>query len=247
MAEQIFDIYTLFGPVPPRGGDEGTSRLRALLTRHGVGAAATVSTRALYHDPAHGNRETREVCAASDGDGGPRLFPGAILDPRLPVGAEHLEEARLLCLFPDTQGWPVYFAPLRARLREFSGTGVPLLCEVSRLGDATALAALLDDIAFSAPVILAGVTEQAGLAEALAVAGEHERYLIATDGLCGVSEIESAVAALGPERVVFGSDAPRASLGSALALLRYADLGEADRARILGGNARQLLGIRGDA
>ena len=70
MPEEIFDIYTLFGPVPPRGGDEGTDRLRALLDRHGVRAAATVSTHALYHDALLGNRETRDACAAAPGVAG---------------------------------------------------------------------------------------------------------------------------------------------------------------------------------
>jgi predicted TIM-barrel fold metal-dependent hydrolase len=246
VAEEIIDIYTLFGPVPPRGGEEGTGRLRALLTRHGVHAAATASTRALYHDALHGNQETRDACAATSDGGGPRLFPAAVLDPRVPSPEDYLQGARLVCLFPATQHWPVNLAPLRPRLRTLSEANVPVLCEVSRLGDATTLATLLDGIGFSAPVVLADIHEE-GLAEALAVAGEHERYHIATDRLYGVGEIEMVVSALGAERVLFGSGAPRASMGAALALVRHAAVSEAARAQILGGNARALLGLGGGA
>jgi predicted TIM-barrel fold metal-dependent hydrolase len=54
--------------------------------------------------------------------------------------------------------------------------------------------------------------------------------------------VEMAVRELGPERVVFGSDAPGRSFGSQLAKVVEADVPEAARRLILSGNLRRLLG-----
>lgn len=53
---------------------------------------------------------------------------------------------------------------------------------------------------------------------------------------------ETAAAMLGVDRVLFGTDAGGRSLASQLAKVYGADLSEQDRARILGGNLRRLLG-----
>lgn len=230
---ELFDILTLFGPVPPHGGEQGTAGLVALLTRHKISGAAALSTRALYHDAARGNRETRTACAEVSA---PRLVPLTVLDPG---GGGDTTGARFLAAFPATQGWPVRYAPLAAALR--SSPAVPLLLEVGRPGDATDATALLRDTGFAGPVVLAGIKGAVGLSEALAVARDQERIHLATDGLRGLGEIETAVAALGARRIVFGSGAPRVSLGAALAIARQATLSDEDRALVLGGNARRLL------
>lgn len=55
--------------------------------------------------------------------------------------------------------------------------------------------------------------------------------------------VEKAVAVLGAGRVLFGSDAPGRSYAAQLAKVRYADIGEDERALILGGNAARLLEV----
>ena len=57
--------------------------------------------------------------------------------------------------------------------------------------------------------------------------------------------VESAVRALGAERVLYGSDAPGRNYAAQLAKVLYADIGESDRALVLGGNAARLLGLGG--
>ena len=53
--------------------------------------------------------------------------------------------------------------------------------------------------------------------------------------------VEMAVAELGAERVLYGSDAPGRSFASQLGKVRGAHIAEADRQRILGPNLRQRL------
>ena len=54
---------------------------------------------------------------------------------------------------------------------------------------------------------------------------------------------EMAVRELGAERVVYGSDATGRSFASQLAKVRGADISGEDKARILGGNMKRVLGL----
>jgi predicted TIM-barrel fold metal-dependent hydrolase len=56
--------------------------------------------------------------------------------------------------------------------------------------------------------------------------------------------VEKAVAMLGAERVLFGSDAPGRIYAAQLAKVLYADISEADKELVLGGNAARLLNLR---
>jgi len=220
------------------------SALIALLDRHQVGAAATLSTSALHHDAAAGNRDTLAVCRSE-----PRLYPAFVLDPRLPDREPpSLDGARMACLMPITQHYPAGYAPLRRLLRHLSQSApnLPLLFEATRPGDATTFAGLLRETNYAGPVILSDVSggQAATLAEALALAEENPTVYLATDGLCGIGEVAAAVAALGAPRIVFASGAPARSPGAALAVVRHARLSPGDEALVLGGNARRLLGDR---
>ena len=67
-----------------------------------------------------------------------------------------------------------------------------------------------------------------------------------TSSLTGPRGVVRAVARLGAERLVFGSNCysmSRVARISALDVVEEAGLGEAERAMILGGNARRILGI----
>ncbi|MDX1931881.1 MAG: amidohydrolase family protein [Capsulimonadales bacterium] len=242
MAEIVFDMHTLFGPVPPRGVETGMPRLIELLKRDGVAGAVTLSTRGLYHSAAAGNRETLEVCRQNQ-----NLFlPAALLDPRQPDVVRTLEGARLLCLMPTAQRWPIAFYPLCEMLTEVmrSGTAtarLPLWCQCSRPGDATAFDTLFEKVGLTSVVIFGSIGGEA-LTEAVSLARRNPRYHIATNGLRGMGEIATAAAAIGADRIVFGSSAPARSLGAALSLVRYSGLTPADRALVFGGNARRLLG-----
>jgi len=52
--------------------------------------------------------------------------------------------------------------------------------------------------------------------------------------------LEWAVAEIGPERILFGTDTPLYFAGMQRARVDYADLSEPDKIRILNGNARRM-------
>lgn len=58
-----------------------------------------------------------------------------------------------------------------------------------------------------------------------------------------LGQTEMGVRMLGADRIVYGSDAPGRSFASQLAKIRGADLPDAVRARILGENMREILGL----
>jgi len=58
-----------------------------------------------------------------------------------------------------------------------------------------------------------------------------------------LGQTEMGVALLGAQRIVYGSDAPGRSFASQIAKVRGADISDDQRAMILGGNMRRLLGL----
>ncbi len=236
MADLVLDLFTLFGPVPPRGAEPGLAPLQALLNQHGVAGAVTLSTRGLYHNAHAGNRETQALCAEAGG----AFLPAAVLDPRLPDPTSTIAGARMLCLLPAAQGWPLPFAPLTDLLAAIASVPTPIWFETARLGDATQFAELARAANLTQPIILGSVTG-VNLTEALSVAKKLPNAFLATDGLCGIGEVMQAVKALGAERVAFASGVPHRSLGAALALHERAGLTPEQSNLILGANTKKLM------
>jgi predicted TIM-barrel fold metal-dependent hydrolase len=247
----VIDFFTLFGPHPSKGAmtPSGTGALLKAMAHHSVQSAVTLSTRAAYFDAAEGNRETKQQAAENEG----KLISAALLDPRRPNPERTGGGARVLVLLPSLQRYPLPYTPLTELLRTLAQLGgaaaaaIPLWWECSRPGDATAILATLRETNYPAPIVLGSVSGE-NLMEALAVAKVlPERVHLATNGLRGIGEAGQAAAALGAQRVVFASGAPGRSLGAALALIEQASLSSEDRALVLGGNARRLLGARTDS
>ena len=58
------------------------------------------------------------------------------------------------------------------------------------------------------------------------------------------TDFERLVSAMGPERVVFGSDFPYGTQKAAIAFIKNSSFSEAEKSMMLGGNARKILGDR---
>jgi hypothetical protein len=214
------------------------------MRRHGVAGAISLSTRGLYYGASAGNRETAALCQQS----GSTLQPAAILDPRIPVSAQAVAGARLFCLMPASQHWPLPFAPLNDLLSALAqaGSKTPIFWEATRLGDATRIREAVTLAGCTNPMLLGSVSGDS-LIEAIAVARGDDRFGVVTDGLRGIGEVAMVVAALGASRVYFGSGAPVHSLGGALAVVRRSGLSEGDMELVIGGNTKRLIATGGAA
>lgn len=73
----------------------------------------------------------------------------------------------------------------------------------------------------------------------------RENVWVTTSGNFLDSALVAALAELGPERVLLGSDYPWESVGKAVEFVRRAPISEDARQAILGGNAVRLLGLAG--
>lgn len=79
---------------------------------------------------------------------------------------------------------------------------------------------------------------------AVAAAKKHPNLLLDTaSSQIDNGMLEHAVAELGPEKVLFGTDTPLLDPYTQLAKVTGADLDEAAKATILGGNAARILGV----
>ncbi len=79
---------------------------------------------------------------------------------------------------------------------------------------------------------------------AVAVAKKHEKLLLDTaSSQIDNGMLEWAVAELGPKKILFGTDTPLLDPHTQLAKVTGAQIDESAKARILGGNLAELLGI----
>ena len=69
----------------------------------------------------------------------------------------------------------------------------------------------------------------------------RHNFYVTTSGVCSAPPLQCALAALGREHVLFGTDYPFEDMSVATGFLRSAPLDDADRHAIAHGNAEQLL------
>lgn len=237
--DDIVDINTLFGPLPIASTDLAVDALLALMQKHKVQAACTLSTLGLLLDPTVGNAATRAACEEH-----PELLPVATLNPTMYFGdTEPLlrlagDGFRLLRFFPGRQGWPIEFAPFRALLRCLDEAALPIMVDIETTGMISALAGLLET--YPAPVILMGVNVET-LAEAIAVMRQRENWHVETSRLLAPGAIQTVVETVGVGRLLLGTGAPSRPIASALQTLQHAGLSDADRKQVCAANARRIL------
>jgi 2,3-dihydroxybenzoate decarboxylase len=71
-----------------------------------------------------------------------------------------------------------------------------------------------------------------------------DNVMITTSGVCSPAALQGAIQAVGIDNIMFAVDYPYESTADAVAFLDAASLAEADRERILHGNAERLLRLR---
>ncbi len=241
----VIDINARFGAYPSRHRTASFEEVSSEAEALGIDSSCVCSTTGIFFSAHEGNLQTSNAAASQP----QRLIPAATLNPGMSLDAGGAAEEivagpfRLARYFPDSQGWPIDFAPFRQSLSRFAERGLPVMITASRCGDATQLVRLIGGLPNKADgwhVILESVTPHT-LAEAVAALRDAPDLMLEThslrfaDGLTRISEM------IGAERLLFGSGAAAQSLGAALSYVRNSSLSEGDQAKVLGGNAASLL------
>ncbi len=239
--DEIVDVNTLFGPLPLASTDLTVDSLLELMQQNGVGTACALSTLGWLLDPAVGNAVTKNICAQN-----PSLLPVATFNPTMyysdpaPLMQAKADGFRMVRFFPAAQNWPIDFSPFGCLLEDLRKTGLPIVVGVSKPGDITQLARVLNE--YAPPVILADVPP-ALLAESLLGLREHDNWHLELSNLLAPGCLKAVVDAVGPTRLLFGSNAPSHPIISALDTLQFAGLSDADKQQVLSGNARRILSM----
>jgi predicted TIM-barrel fold metal-dependent hydrolase len=145
-------------------------------------------------------------------------------------------------LHPDASGQPLDSAPTREVMNAFRRYSKPVLVHVWGSAQVRALEAL----AAEAPTVKMIIAHAGGeaFAECLALATRQLNLVLEPfTGGAELGKVEEAVAKIGAHRVVFGTNFPRLNPGVALGMLADAQISEAEKNQILGGNAAKLFGI----
>jgi len=218
-------------------------RLKQALSGRDVRCAVTHCTDSVFQATADVLKTAREFVATVPG-----LRPAAVLDPTLFVKpwefAAQVAAQDWACVrfFPEVHRWPMgSYRPFELCLEALAPSGIPVSVAVTEPGQVTALARL--EQSRSMPIILAHLGDDC-VSEVAAVVPKMEQWCLSTDGLSHVGLLEELVDAIGQNRIVFGSTAPRGSIEGALRYVQTSSLSDDAKEAILCGNAERLFGGR---
>ncbi len=244
----IVDGHTCVGTRPEEGAEDSArdlsvAALRRTMARHGVAEALVTHFAAIRYDARDGNDQTLALCAETQG-ASTRLHPVAVVHAGMHVGvADEIRRcANAGCvavrLTPGQQGWSPSAASFDAALRAIAAVDLPAIVEVGASGEATTVARAAEGLDLA--LVLANVS-YALLGEAIAVLEQHLDICLEACRLVTPGVVELLVDHVGAHRLIFGSGAPAWDPAPTLAMIREADIAAADKAAILGGNARRLF------
>ncbi|HOR01618.1 MAG TPA: amidohydrolase family protein [Anaerolineae bacterium] len=226
----------------------------AYMTRYGIDVSILSSTLAIVYDAREGNQELAQAI-----EGCPQLL--GYVSVNLNYLEESLEELDRYLGSGAKQGGAARFVgvkvhPLLARhrydtpegmalTRAVAAYGVPIL--VHTFGSALESPWNVLPAARANPEVPIILGHMGGDCwwEGIRVARESPNlYLEVCSTWTDPEKVRLAVAAVGAERVLFGSDATLFDAAYALGAMEDAGLSAEERALIMGGNARRLFGIK---
>lgn len=225
----------------------GAEEVLRAMDEAGVDQSIVVDLAALYGgDYRRGNAEAAEVCARHPD----RLMCFAYLHPPV-YGIEeclrHCDEA--ICamghlgfkLHPVSDAHPInsreYVWPVLEKCREY---GVPVFIHTGHVPHSGPILCAELARAFPDVDIIIGHIGHAMFADACYVARKYPNTWIDTSMNHG-GPLRNALAAVGPERILFGSDSPTSHPVACKSLIERLDISREEKDLILGGNVRRLL------
>jgi len=237
----ILDSNTLFGVWQKDIQDRSLDRLLHILRTNGIDRALTCSARGVWDSFIEGNAETLRVCAEHS-----ELLPVATVRPgdwfacRDEIQSLRARGFRMVRFFPHTQLWQVTQLSFRRLIGDLVACGLPLFFD-NGFENVPVIAPLVDAFrGTDVPLIFSATSYW--LAEFLAACELHPDTYTDTWQLFLLNQIEIIRDEVGLEHVLFGTRAPFDMPGPCLEVVRHSRLTEAEKARVLGGNAAELIG-----
>lgn len=181
---------------------------------------------------------------------GERFIPCAWLNPQYGEEAvQELETAvkewgfRGLKLMPTHHNFRAVSQVPYPLMRKAEELGVPLTIHSGTFYCYPLQIAVLADAFPKVPVIMDHMGYRYYVAEAIAAARHSPNIYLMTSAVMEPHWIRQAVRELGPERVLYGSNAPMVWPSTQLMVVRQAELTEAEERLVLGENAARLYDI----
>ncbi len=231
----------------------GAEEVLRAMDEAGVDKSIVIDLASLYGgDYRLGNREAAEICKRH----ADRLMCFAYLHPPLygiDACLRHCDEAVRemghlgLKLHPVSDSHPAnsreYVYPVMEKCRELK---VPIFIHTGHAPHSGPI--LCADLARAFPDvdIILGHIGHAMFADACYVARKYPNIWVDTSMNHG-GPLRNALAAVGPERLLFGSDSPTSHPIACKGLIETLDLTREEKDLILGGNIERLLGLDGEA
>lgn len=238
----IIDVETFYNPTFALAGVKGLTLLRQQLDE------ANVTTALLFPEPKPLATDNEGMYAQIKSD--PRFVGIASINPHLGAeGAALLRRALSEWGFRGLKLMPVHYA-----FRAASGAADHLLQAAREYGvpvtihsgnffchplEIAQMARRFPEVSF----IMDHMGYRYYVLEAILAAEQHANIYLATTAVFEPHFIADAVARIGAERVVFGSNAPMVLPRLQLEVIRALRLPAADEALIMGGNAARLYGL----
>jgi predicted TIM-barrel fold metal-dependent hydrolase len=246
---QLWDCNCCYGvpKSPPVAPAETVDVLLAEMERAGIDRALVRSDALREESPEVGNALVSSDCAADD-----RLIPAwAILPPQtgeLGTVAEFIDAMReagvaALWAYPEKHRYVLNATTMGVLLEEMTDRGIPLFIERREVAGG-GLYALVDSVLRDFPRLHLCVVAHGSWGEDRYFRPLMERYpnfMVGTSRYELDGGIEEICRLYGPERLLFGTNFPEAPMGGPILTLLHADISDADRELVGGGNLRRIL------
>jgi predicted TIM-barrel fold metal-dependent hydrolase len=240
----IVDVHQHSGPWPFAGKWGGIEQNLRYLASRGIDAAIISSAEAIVDDMVAGNRHLADGLADHS-----HLYGYLTINPRyLDLSRREIEDYRGDPRFVGFKAHTSYsatgmgepsMAELFALLEE---QGKPLLIHTWGAGAVRGLAGLAQRYP-RLPIVVAHAGGDAWREAIEAARHAPNLYLDFALSTPERGRIERAIAALGPGRIMFGSDATLFDPLYMLSCFAEADIAERDRPLVMGGNALRVFGL----
>lgn len=226
--------------VGPRfGGARGAplDALNAERERNGIRSSLVRHRTALFGESTTGNEALIELC-----QGQPGLVPVAVLSVER---TDDVDDAGRLApavagFWLEGRATPGSGLSAEIVAKAAARTGRPLLVPISGWGSASAIGAATQGL--GVPVVLIG-SHYSTSVEDLAAGRRYEQLHFDTSSMAHCKAIETAVRALGAERVLLGTGSPLRAIRSSLNAILSAAIPDEAKRSILAGNASRLFGL----